>query len=132
MIEIGVGYILCWYFTGDGFRRHRLRNVVHRRQLFAIPRLTTKHVDSLTPSPTNDLEHQNQIMIACFHDYPATEESSAFIFHSSMNDRMNSTVGNTVLHEMSSGGIVSNREDLGQRSISSVHCEPGKAIASLA
>ena len=44
------------------------------------------------------------------HDYPTMKESSAFIFHSSMNDCRDSAVGNTALHEMSSGGIVSNRE----------------------
>ena len=46
--------------------------------------------------------NRHQIMIKCFHDYPTVEESSAFIFHSSMKDLRDSTVGNTVLHEVNS------------------------------
>ena len=44
------------------------------------------------------------------HDYLTMEESSAFIFYSSTSDCKSFAVGNIVLYEMSSGGIVSNRE----------------------
>ena len=44
----------------------------------------------------------SQIMTKCSHDYPTMEESSAFIFHSSMKDLKDSIVGDTVLHEANS------------------------------
>lgn len=45
-------------------------------------------------------------MIKCFHDYSTGEELAAFMLHSSMKDGMkgleNSTLGNTVFHEVRS------------------------------
>ena len=41
-------------------------------------------------------------MIQCLRDYPTVEESSAFIFYSHIKGLKNSTVGNTVLHVVSS------------------------------
>ena len=44
-------------------------------------------------------------MDKCFHDCPTVEEPSAFMFHSTMPDFKDSTVGNTALHVISSQGI---------------------------
>ena len=41
-------------------------------------------------------------IVKCFHDYPTVKELSAFIFHSNMKGLWDSTVGNTVLHEVNS------------------------------
>ena len=44
----------------------------------------------------------DQILIKCFHDYATMKNSPAFISHSSMKGFEDSTVGDTVLHEVSS------------------------------
>ena len=41
-------------------------------------------------------------MTKCFNDYPTVEVSSAFILYSSMKNFKDSTVGNTIVHVMSS------------------------------
>ena len=41
-------------------------------------------------------------MIKYFHDYPTMKESSAFMFHSNMKGLRDSSIGNSVLHVVSS------------------------------
>ena len=58
-------------------------------------------------------------MIKCFHDWPTVEDPSAFMFHSNMHDLKDSTVGNKVLHVISS-----------QRRKIESHAVPGHRIVS--